>query len=223
MTFSREQWGQRTFDLNQDGVANYGMYADWLQELHTLAGRPILSDMFHGAEAYLEMWERAVRRAGHPLPARPRQRSAPAASPPAPRREPSSRSLYAAGQPLARPGTAFQYCDGGALRRRLGARGRADRHGVRPPGSAALVLSSASGHRLAGIAPGARLSATRLKRLAGPVGGGVWVGRHALARGSRGVRACAPVGTVREVGVATRPRTAGSGVGAARGRRAAGL
>ena len=59
VTFTREQWGQRTFDLNTDGVANYGMFPDWLQELQTLAGRPILSDMFHGAEAYLEMWERA--------------------------------------------------------------------------------------------------------------------------------------------------------------------
>jgi len=57
--FDREQWGQRVFDLNHDGVANYGMYADWLQELQTLAGRPILNDMFHGAEAYVQMWERA--------------------------------------------------------------------------------------------------------------------------------------------------------------------
>jgi hypothetical protein len=27
VTFAREQWGQRTFDLNTDGLANYGMYA----------------------------------------------------------------------------------------------------------------------------------------------------------------------------------------------------
>jgi microsomal dipeptidase-like Zn-dependent dipeptidase len=59
VTFDREQWGQRTFDLNTDGVANYGMYADWLQELHVLGGAPLMNDMFNGAEAYLQMWERA--------------------------------------------------------------------------------------------------------------------------------------------------------------------
>ena len=37
MTFTREQWGNRTFDLNTDGLANYGMYADYLQELQRLA------------------------------------------------------------------------------------------------------------------------------------------------------------------------------------------
>jgi hypothetical protein len=58
VTFQREQWGQRTFDLNSDGVANYGLYADWLQELQVLAGPQIMADMFNGAEAYLEMWER---------------------------------------------------------------------------------------------------------------------------------------------------------------------
>src|SRR5581483_11005743 len=51
VSFTRETWGQRVFDLNKDGVANYGMYADWLQELQVLAGKPILTDMFRGAEA----------------------------------------------------------------------------------------------------------------------------------------------------------------------------
>ena len=30
VSFTRETWGQRVFDLNKDGVANYGMYPDWL-------------------------------------------------------------------------------------------------------------------------------------------------------------------------------------------------
>ena len=59
VTFDREVWGQRTFDLNVDGTANYGMYADWLQELQTLAGPAIMNDVFNGAEAYLQMWQRA--------------------------------------------------------------------------------------------------------------------------------------------------------------------
>jgi microsomal dipeptidase-like Zn-dependent dipeptidase len=60
VTFNREVWGQRTFDLNTDGTANYGMYADWLQELQVLAGPQIMNDMFNGAEAYLQMWQRAT-------------------------------------------------------------------------------------------------------------------------------------------------------------------
>ncbi len=74
VSFTRETWGQRVFDLNKDGVANYGMYADWLAELRVLAGRPILADMFRGAEAYLEMWERADGCPGHALPVRRRRR-----------------------------------------------------------------------------------------------------------------------------------------------------
>jgi hypothetical protein len=59
VTFDREVWGQRTFDLNVDGTANYGMYADWLQELQVLGGSAIMDDVMNGAEAYLQMWQRA--------------------------------------------------------------------------------------------------------------------------------------------------------------------
>ena len=44
VTFTREQWGQRVFDLNRDGVANYGMFPDWMQELQTLAGRELFPE-----------------------------------------------------------------------------------------------------------------------------------------------------------------------------------
>ena len=59
VTFSRERWGQRVFDFNKDGLANYGMYADWLRQLQSVGGRPMMNDMFRGAEAYLDAWERA--------------------------------------------------------------------------------------------------------------------------------------------------------------------
>jgi len=59
VTFSRERWGQRVFDFNKDGLANYGMYADWLRQLQSVGGRPLMNDMFQGAEAYLDTWERA--------------------------------------------------------------------------------------------------------------------------------------------------------------------
>jgi hypothetical protein len=64
VTFTRERWGQRVFDLNTDGVANYGMYADLIAAQAKLGGPQFVTDMLRGAEAYLEMWERAsgVRR-----------------------------------------------------------------------------------------------------------------------------------------------------------------
>jgi microsomal dipeptidase-like Zn-dependent dipeptidase len=51
--------GQRTWDYNHDGVAQYGLYLDWLQELRQRLGQPFVRDMLNGPEAYLEMWERA--------------------------------------------------------------------------------------------------------------------------------------------------------------------
>ncbi|MFB9311520.1 hypothetical protein [Nocardioides plantarum] len=59
--------GQRTYDLNVDGVAQYGLYPDWIQDLTKVAGATraadgaaILDDMTRGSEAYLQMWERAT-------------------------------------------------------------------------------------------------------------------------------------------------------------------
>ncbi|WP_148612201.1 hypothetical protein [Nocardioides rubriscoriae] len=59
--------GRRVYDINRDGVAQYGLYPDWIQDLAQVAGttRPadgaaILDDMSRGAEAYLQMWERAT-------------------------------------------------------------------------------------------------------------------------------------------------------------------
>ena len=51
--------GQRTYDINKDGVAHYGLYPDWIQDLKMQAGNDIVKDMSRGPEAYLQMWERA--------------------------------------------------------------------------------------------------------------------------------------------------------------------
>ena len=59
VTFTRERWGQRVFDLNTDGVANYGMYPDLIAAQARFGGQRFVTDMLRGAEAYLEMWERA--------------------------------------------------------------------------------------------------------------------------------------------------------------------
>jgi microsomal dipeptidase-like Zn-dependent dipeptidase len=60
VTFEREQWGERTFDFNKDGLANYGMYADWIAAQQRLAAPGFVDDMLNGAEAYLRMWEGAT-------------------------------------------------------------------------------------------------------------------------------------------------------------------
>ena len=52
--------GQRTYDINTDGVSHYGLYPDWVEDLRRQAGTNIADDMARGSEAYLQMWERAA-------------------------------------------------------------------------------------------------------------------------------------------------------------------
>jgi hypothetical protein len=186
VTFDRERWGQRVFDLNRDGLANYGMYADWLQELQVLAGRPIMDDMFRGAEGYLRTWERTVGVAGPScMPSRARftrfgLRALRLGATPA-------SALRAAGQPGSRPGRSFRYCGGVAAV-------------FTPAGRLGLIGSTARGHRAGSLHPGSRVA--RVRRRARSLGHGLWLG--ARLRGGRryvyGVRR----GRVRFVAVATR-------------------
>ncbi len=71
-TVRQMKTGDRTWDYNADGVAQYGLYLDWLQELRQRLGDGFVRDMRRGPEAYLQMWERAY---GVPssLAARPRE------------------------------------------------------------------------------------------------------------------------------------------------------
>ena len=57
----------KTYDLNTDGVDHYGLFPDWLESGRLIAdqrqaggGSLFWDDMFKGAEAYLQMWERAI-------------------------------------------------------------------------------------------------------------------------------------------------------------------
>jgi len=62
-TVSRQTFGSRTFDLNTDGVAQYGLYADWVEDLIQQAGSdgPLLrQQLMTSAEAYTAMWEKAL-------------------------------------------------------------------------------------------------------------------------------------------------------------------
>jgi hypothetical protein len=59
--FTRERTGTRTFDLNRDGVAHYGLIADLIADMeHTSAGRRALPLLFNSAEAYVDTWQRAI-------------------------------------------------------------------------------------------------------------------------------------------------------------------
>ena len=59
MTLDQQRSGERVYDINADGVAHYGLYPDWIEDLRMQAGNRIVRDMGRGAEAYLQMWERA--------------------------------------------------------------------------------------------------------------------------------------------------------------------
>jgi hypothetical protein len=193
VSFTQEQWGDRTFNLNSDGLANYGMYADWLRDLQVVGGNQMMADMFQGAEAYLETWERAD---GVPamscLPAQARFSKAGLGR--ALRLgDTAQAALFRAGQPLARPGRSFRYCVRGPS-------GRVARTTsvFSATGKVALIATTARADRANGIATGA--TTARLKRGATRLAPGVWVGRK-LAGGARyvyGVRD----GKVRYVAVA---------------------
>jgi microsomal dipeptidase-like Zn-dependent dipeptidase len=60
VTFVRERTGTRSFDLNTDGVAHYGLIADLVADMRQQpGGASALPLLFRSAEAYLEMWQRA--------------------------------------------------------------------------------------------------------------------------------------------------------------------
>ena len=60
VTFSRQRTGERYYDLNTDGVAHHGLFADLIADIAGQpGGRPALRALFRSAEGYLRMWERA--------------------------------------------------------------------------------------------------------------------------------------------------------------------
>ena len=61
--FKRERTGSRTFDINTDGVAHYGLLPDLLAEVQRRPrGKAALRVLFGSAEAYLRTWARATAR-----------------------------------------------------------------------------------------------------------------------------------------------------------------
>jgi microsomal dipeptidase-like Zn-dependent dipeptidase len=59
---AKHVYGSRTFDLNTDGVAQYGLYADWIVDLLGQSGSDatqLRGHLLNGAEAYTSMWEQS--------------------------------------------------------------------------------------------------------------------------------------------------------------------
>jgi hypothetical protein len=102
--------GQRVYDINQDGVAHYGLYPDWIQDLKMQAGEAIVKDMSRGPEAYLQMWERAYGIRSNSC-AYPATRYAPSTIRRYVKTGMSSwATLKAIGQPGRRLANTFNYC-----------------------------------------------------------------------------------------------------------------
>ena len=62
VTLDREVAGTRTYDLNKDGVANYGLFPDLIAAMRRApGGEQAIALLFRSAEAYLRTWEAAER------------------------------------------------------------------------------------------------------------------------------------------------------------------
>lgn len=173
VTFDRLTAGKRTFDYTTEGIANYGLYADWVEDLRRQAPAPVLRDFQESSEAYLGMWERSV---GVPGPACRSSRATLTTQglDSLKLRATAAATLQRSGQPQGRT-RAWSYC----------VRGTKKASGVTavfsPGGTIGLISSTAPLHRAAGVRPGAK--ASTLRGRARRVSKNMWVGgRGAKAR-----------------------------------------
>jgi len=197
MTIDRQRSGQRVYDINADGMAHYGLFPDWVEDLRRQAGDEILQDLGRGAEAYLQMWERAE---GVPptrcQPARGRAtrrglgRVRLAAG--------SDALLRRAGQPGRRPGRVWTWCVSSAGKRRPGRTVAV----LTQAGSTTLVASTSRGQRvrLRGRAVRPGMKAAKARRGTRRFGTGV---RARKLGGGRRLVVGVRKGRVRWVGVTT--------------------
>jgi len=183
-TIDKQRSGQRVYDINVDGVAHYGLFPDWVEDLRHIGGREVIRDLGRGAESYLQMWERADG-------------------------VPPTRCQPAKGRATRRGLTRVRIAaSAGALLRRAGqprTRGRTwtwcvVKRGKRPAGRITAVLtrsgrvttvgSTAPRHRFAGVGRGDELSDKARSRTK-PFGRGLRArklggGRRAVLRVRRG-------------------------------------
>jgi hypothetical protein len=156
VTIQKQRSGERTFDINEDGLAHYGLFPDWIEGLRQIGGKAIVRDLARGSEAYLQMWERAE---GIPAP-RCRARTARVRSNGVRRIEvglPAQRFLRRAGQPQQRRGRVWRWCVNNRPigRKRITAV-------LTPSGRSALVATNARAQRAAHIGVGDRVKQRKL-------------------------------------------------------------
>ena len=143
-TVDRQRSGQRVYDINVDGMAHYGLFPDWVEDLRLLAGQEVVDDLGRGPEAYLQMWERAV--GVPPTRCEPgRARATRRGLGHVRLRASATALLRRAGQPRRRAGRNWTWC-------------RVTAH-LTKQGKVASVRSTARGHRALGARPGKRLPA----------------------------------------------------------------
>ncbi|MEX2962981.1 ricin-type beta-trefoil lectin domain protein [Microbulbifer sp. TYP-18] len=58
--FDQQTTGNRSFNLNTEGLAHYGLLADLVEDMRINASPQTMEAFFNSAEAYLQMWERAT-------------------------------------------------------------------------------------------------------------------------------------------------------------------
>ncbi len=155
VTFNRQQSGSRTFDINAEGVAHYGLYADWFEDLRKIAGDAILEDMSLGADSYFRTWERAVGIA--PETCRDgRLRLTRKGMGFIEIGVSADELLRDAGQPTSRKGRSWRWCV-----EDRGNDGQLVRTAFTPGGTVGLVGSTVRRHRIAGVGAGAKASRIR--------------------------------------------------------------
>ena len=195
----RQISGERVFDLNQDGIDHFGLYADWVADLEHVGGDRIVEDMAEATDAYLETWERAV---GVPDRKCLQKRG--------PMRAVGYRKvvfklnpvnlLKRAGQPQERPNRSYRYCVKGKKNK------NAELAAVFTDSAnprMGLIASDARTHRIGRVHPGGK--ASRIPEGAKKRGPGIYV-KKAGVKARRyvfGVKG----GKVKFVGVASREVT----------------
>jgi hypothetical protein len=155
-------------------MAHYGLFPDWVEDLRHIGGQGVVDDLGRGAEAYLQMWERA--RGVPPTRCQPAKGRVTRRGLTRVRLGASADALLRrAGQPRRR-GRVWTWCAPGG---RISAV-------LTPQGRVTTAVSTAPRHTVAGAGRGDRLT-RRAKARTKPLGKGLRVrklggGRRALLR-----------------------------------------
>jgi hypothetical protein len=141
VTFDRQRSGSREFDFTTDGVAHYGLFPDWWEDIRRVGGAAAVADMARAAESYLQSWERVY---GIPFGCKsPRQRFAGRGTRRILLGNTTARVLRRGGQPRVRGSQSWRWCIRGRRNR-----GKKIAIALTPAGRVALVGSNTRGSDL---------------------------------------------------------------------------